>query len=82
MTSTPLRIVIADAIFREGLKALLRARNDMNVVGDVARLDDLPQMLRSTPCDVLLLDLQMERSALAVLQDIGAAGWRSGVVLP
>jgi len=31
MTSTPLRIVIADAIFREGLKALLRARNDMNV---------------------------------------------------
>ena len=54
----------------------------MNVVGDVARPDDLPQMLRSTPCDVLLLDLQMERSALAVLQDIGAAGWRSGVVLP
>ena len=42
----------------------------MNVVGDVARPDDLPQMLRSTPCDVLLLDIQMERSALAVLQDI------------
>ena len=58
-----LRLIIADdhSIFRQGLKELLLLQPDVEVVGEVARFSNLASMLTTTSCDVLLLDLQMER---------------------
>ncbi|MCC6765848.1 MAG: response regulator transcription factor [Deltaproteobacteria bacterium] len=57
------RIVLADdhAIFRQGLRSLLRQQPDVEVVAEVERAADLLGTLAVTPCDLLLLDLQMER---------------------
>ncbi len=76
----PIRIVIADdhTLFRQGLRSMLRLRDDVAVVGEAERAADLPALLAGTPCDVLLLDLQMERSSLA---DIEALSRRVGVVV-
>jgi DNA-binding NarL/FixJ family response regulator len=60
------RLIVADdhALFRQGLKSLLRRRRQFQVVAEVERASELAQTLASTPCDVLLLDLQMERWAI------------------
>jgi DNA-binding NarL/FixJ family response regulator len=57
------RLIVADdhAIFRQGLKSILRFQPEVEVVAEVGRSTDLESVLASTPCDVLLLDLQMER---------------------
>lgn len=62
----PIRVVIADdhALFRGGLKSLLRRHGEIQVVAEVERADALMQAVTSVACDVLLLDLQMERWAL------------------
>lgn len=59
----PIRLVIADdhALFRQGLRSLLRERPDFEVVAEVERASDLLTTLAATPADLLLLDLQMER---------------------
>ena len=58
-----IRLIIADdhAIFRQGLKSILRFQNEVEVVAEVGRASDLETVLATTTCDVLLLDLQMER---------------------
>jgi DNA-binding NarL/FixJ family response regulator len=68
--NAPIRLIIADdhALFRGGLKSLLRRQRDMRVVGEVEKASALREALNTTACDVLLLDLQMERWALS---DIG-----------
>ena len=65
-----LRLIIADdhALFRQGLKSLLLLQCEIEVVGEVERLSELSHMLTTTPCDVLLLDLQMERWAIGDIQ--------------
>jgi DNA-binding NarL/FixJ family response regulator len=67
-----IRIVIADdhALFRQGLKALLRAHRNALVVAETASVDGLAALLRSTACDVVLLDLQMDRSAVGAIADL------------
>jgi DNA-binding NarL/FixJ family response regulator len=79
--SAPVRIVIADdhALFRQGLRSLLQLREAVTVVGEVDRIDDLPAFLATHPCDVLLLDLGMERNTLAEI-DVLASGPRVIVV--
>jgi len=76
----PLRIVIADdhALFREGLKSLLKLHPELSVVGEVESAADVAPALARTPCDVLLLDLQMDRSMLA---DIEALARRVRVIV-
>ena len=61
-----LRIAIADdhVLFREGLKALLSLRPEIVVVAETDRADAVVPMVTGTPCDVLLLDLQMDRTSL------------------
>jgi two-component system NarL family response regulator len=75
-----IRIAIADdhALFREGLVSLLRLRQDVEVVAELERADDILPALDRTPCDVLLLDLQMDRSAFA---DIDVLAERVAVVV-
>lgn len=76
----PIRIAIADdhALFRQGLKSLLRLDPDVTVVAELARADDLLKTLERVPCDVLLLDLQMDRPAFI---DIEALAARVAVVV-
>lgn len=60
---TPIRLIIADdhAVFREGLKALLATYNRFEVVAEVERSDELETTVTSTPCEVVILDLQMDQ---------------------
>ncbi len=68
----PLRIAIADdhALFRQGLKSQLRLQPDLTVVAEVDRADQLEKVVAETPCDILLLDLQMERNSLADIESL------------
>jgi DNA-binding NarL/FixJ family response regulator len=62
-TRKPVRVLIADdhAVFREGLVALLNPTADIRVVGEVGRAADLQPALTEHHCDILLLDLKMDR---------------------
>jgi DNA-binding NarL/FixJ family response regulator len=55
-------LIIADdhALFRQGLRSLL-ALEGIEVVAEIEQAGDLEAALEATPCDVLLLDLQMEQ---------------------
>jgi two-component system NarL family response regulator len=69
----PLRIIIADdhALFRQGLKSMLvNVHPDVTVVADVENVSGIAAALAETPCDVLLLDLQMDRNALADIRGL------------
>jgi len=70
--NAPYRLIVADdhALFRQGLKSLLEAQPDVRVVAEVDNLDALEAALAVTPCDVLLLDLQMERWALDDIESL------------
>ena len=76
----PIRVAIADdhALFRQGLRSLLALRAEVAVVAETDRVDGLNPMLRDTPCDVLLLDLQMDRNSLG---DIAALAAHTKVVV-
>jgi DNA-binding NarL/FixJ family response regulator len=67
----PLRVIIADdhVLFRQGLRSMLtNLHPDVSVVGEVDRVSEISRALDRTPCDVLLLDLQMDRNALADIE--------------
>ncbi len=61
--SSSIRVIVADdhPLVREGLVALLRGEGDIEVVAEVECADDLSTVLGATPCDVLLLDLMLDR---------------------
>ncbi len=75
-----LRIAIADdhALFRQGLKSMLALSTDVDVVGETDKADGLAPLLDATPCDILLLDLQMDRSSLI---EIGPLARRVKVIV-
>jgi DNA-binding NarL/FixJ family response regulator len=75
-----IRVAIADdhALFRQGLQSMLRLQSDVSVVAELERAADVHAMLARTACDVLLLDLQMERN---VLQDIDALAARVPILV-
>jgi len=60
---TPIRLILADdhAVFREGLKALLATYNRFEVVAEVERSSELEAKVLNTPCEVVVLDLQMDQ---------------------
>lgn len=72
MRTTPLRIGIADdhALFRQGLKSLLQLESDLSVVAEIERVDDIGPTLARTPCELLLLDLQMDRHTLPEIEPL------------
>jgi DNA-binding NarL/FixJ family response regulator len=78
--AAPIRVIIADdhALFRQGLKSMLRLQPDGTVVAQLERASELLPTLEQHRCDVLLLDLQMERNALA---DIEAVAERVAIVV-
>jgi len=68
----PIRIIIADdhLLFRQGLRSLLKSEPEVVIVGETDSAADLPALLSRTPCDQLLLDLQMERNTLADIETL------------
>jgi DNA-binding NarL/FixJ family response regulator len=64
--SSAVRVLLADdhKMFRAGLRSLLEMQPGVSVVGEAGTIDELTPLLVSTPCDVLLLDLYMDRCAL------------------
>ncbi|MCB2406804.1 response regulator [Hymenobacter lucidus] len=56
-----MRIILADdhTILREGIRALLAAEADFEVVGEAANGHQLLELLADTPADVVVLDLTM-----------------------
>ena len=71
---SPICLVIADdhAFFRGGLKSLLRRQRDMQVVGETGTAAALMGTLIKTSCDIVLLDLHMERSTLFDIAQLAA----------
>ena len=63
---TPIRLIIADdhVLFRQGLRSLLRLHNEIELVGEIETVRELRAVVAETSCDILLLDLQMERSSM------------------
>jgi len=68
----PIRVVLADdhSLFRQGLRSLLRLQPDIDVLAEVDRAAEIPSVLADHACDVLLLDLQMDRSALEDIKSL------------
>jgi DNA-binding NarL/FixJ family response regulator len=73
-SSRPIRVVVADdhALFRQGLRSMLLLHPDVQIVAEVGTLAALAPALDRTPCDIVLLDLQMERSSLVEIESIAA----------
>jgi DNA-binding NarL/FixJ family response regulator len=77
---TPTRLILADdhAILREGLKLMLSLEPDFEIAAEIGRVDDLRLALINTRCDILVLDLKMDRS---VIDDIQVLSHRTKVVV-
>src|SRR5271169_3643762 len=68
-----IRILVADdhAIFREGLRKLLEAAEEIQIVGEASNGVECIKMLAKYKPDILLLDLRMpEKDGLGVLEEI------------
>jgi two-component system response regulator NreC len=80
----PLTIVIADdhAVVREGLRMLLEAERDLQVLGEASDLDETRVLLRELTPAVLVLDLHMGRDlSLGVLSEFRQASPGTAVVI-
>lgn len=68
-----IRVVLVDdhAMVREGLRRVLEHEADVTVVGETGVADDVADLLSTTECDVVLLDVSMQdRSGLSLLPDL------------
>src|ERR1700756_4428211 len=71
------RIVIADdhTIFRDGLRRLLEAEPELEVVGEAADGHEAVAQTKQAEPDVLLLDLNMPRlPGMEAMRELSAAG--------
>ena len=79
---TPSRFAIGivddHALFRQGLRSLLNLQPEVTVVGEAERVDDIVPMLIRTRCDILLLDLMMDRNVLGHIAELAT---RTSVVV-
>lgn len=77
MSRSPIHIVIADdhPIFRDGLRRLLEAEPNLQVVGEAADGAEAIAMAQQLQPDILLLDLAMPRvPGLETLRELALAG--------
>jgi DNA-binding NarL/FixJ family response regulator len=74
LNSSPLRLILADdhALFRAGLRSLLKHEPGVTIVAETDRIEGLGELVAATPADILLLDLQMERSSLPEVEALAA----------
>jgi DNA-binding NarL/FixJ family response regulator len=69
------RVVVADdhAVVREGLKRIISENPNMSIAGEASGGNECLDVVRNTPCDVLVLDITMpDKSGLDVLKEIRA----------
>ena len=72
-----IRVVLCDdhALVRRGIRDTLTEAVDLRVVGEAADYGELREVLRSTTCDVLLLDINLPgRDGLDVLTTLKSEG--------
>src|SRR5437870_11796982 len=68
-----IRILLADdhAIFRDGLRKLLDADDEVTIIGEASNGNECIRMLTKLKPDILLLDLRMpDKDGLAVLEEV------------
>jgi two-component system invasion response regulator UvrY len=68
-----LRILVADdhEIVRQGLKQVLNAEGDLEVIGEASNHAEVMQLVRRVACDVLILDIAMPgRNGIDTLKQI------------
>ena len=60
-TNEPIKVIIADdhVLYRAGVKTALSAKKDVKVIGEADNGNHLMHLLKTTPVDVILLDIQM-----------------------
>ncbi|MCX7693605.1 MAG: response regulator transcription factor [Tepidimonas taiwanensis] len=71
-----IRVVLCDdhAVVRRGIRDTLAEAVDIKVVGEAGSYAEVRELLRSTPCDVLVLDVNLPgRSGLEVLRSLREA---------
>lgn len=71
------RVILCDdhALIRRGVRDILAEQGDMSVVGEAGDYGELRALMRSVPCDVLVLDLNLPgRSGLDVLHALKDEG--------
>src|SRR5260370_16745331 len=75
-TKQQIRVLLADdhAIFRDGLRKLLDADEDITIVGEAQNGAECIKMLGKLKPDILLLDLRMpDKDGLALLEQLNFA---------
>src|SRR4029077_18107549 len=78
-----IRILVADdhAIFRDGLRKLLEAADEIQIVGEASNGVECIKMLAKFKPDILLLDLRMpEKDGLGVLEDFNIDAMQARVI--
>jgi DNA-binding NarL/FixJ family response regulator len=84
MTSGPVRVLIVDdhPVVREGLRAVLTAQSDIQVVGEAGTGEDAVRMAQELKPDVVLMDLRLPGiDGVAATAQIVAARTASVLVL-
>jgi len=69
----PIRILVADdhAIFRDGLRKLLTADDNITIVGEASDGNECIKLISKLKPDIVLLDLRMpDKDGLAVLEEV------------
>lgn len=69
---SPIRLLVADdhVLLRQSLRALLQLEPDLHVIGEAGRADELKPLLEGGGCDVLILDLKMDRMVLEDIEEL------------
>jgi len=71
-----IRVILCDdhAVVRRGIRDTLSEAVDIKVVGEAGSYSEVRELLRSTPCDILVLDLNLPgRGGLEVLASLREA---------
>lgn len=76
-------ILVEDhSLLRAGLKELLERDPEVRVVGEADSLQAAQRLLKLTPCDVVLLDLELpDGNSLGLIQELRQSGLGSVLVL-
>ncbi len=72
-----IRVLVCDdhAVVRRGIRDTLAEAVDIQVTGEAGSYAEVRELLRSTPCDVLVLDLNMPgRGGMEVLSSLAESG--------
>ncbi len=79
----PIRIVLtnANAIIREGIKAMINSQHDMKIVGEASSCEQAQEVLKAKQPDIFLLDLDLPGyGQKKLLQLIRSSGFDTKII--